>query len=129
MHGVDSQPDGNSPTRIRGPLVGAVFVVGALSVAGVPPAAGYIGKLELITAAHDQPAVLILLVGGALLSLVYAFQIYQYDFWRAPSADEPSRWRQRVVPVGLAVVVVAVGVWPEPVLAFSQAAAAALSAP
>ncbi|MBY8854421.1 oxidoreductase, partial [Saccharothrix sp. MB29] len=32
---------------MRGALVAAAFAVGALSVAGVPPAAGFVGKLEL----------------------------------------------------------------------------------
>jgi multicomponent Na+:H+ antiporter subunit D len=35
---------------LRGPLVGAAFAVGAFSVAGVPPAAGFLGKLTVIEA-------------------------------------------------------------------------------
>ena len=42
--------------EMRGALVGAVFALGALSVAGVPPAAGFVGKLELFRAAVGQPA-------------------------------------------------------------------------
>ena len=41
--------------EMRGAIVGAVFVLGALSVAGVPPAAGFVGKLELFRAAADEP--------------------------------------------------------------------------
>ena len=37
--------------RMRGALVGARVRVGALSVAGIPPAAGFVGKLELFRAA------------------------------------------------------------------------------
>jgi multicomponent Na+:H+ antiporter subunit D len=116
-------------TRIQGPLVGAAFVIGALSVAGVPPAAGFVGKLELFQAVHQNPALVALFVLGAVLSLVYAFQIYQYDHWRKAPADVPSTRRERAVPVVLAAVVLAVGLWPEPLLAFSQAAAAALVGP
>ena len=116
-------------TRIRGPLVGAAFVIGALSVAGVPPAAGFIGKLELFRAVHEAPALVALFVVGAVLSLVYAFQIYQYDHWRAAPVNPPSPWRERAVPAVLAAVVLATGLWPEPLLAFSQAAAAALVGP
>ncbi|HEX5014565.1 MAG TPA: proton-conducting transporter membrane subunit [Candidatus Limnocylindrales bacterium] len=114
-------------TRIRGTLVGAVFVVGALSVAGVPPAAGFVGKLELFQAVHHEPALVVLLVVGAILSLVYAFQIYQYDHWLLGRGDEPSRWQARVVPFALAGVVLAAGLWPEPLAAFSQAAADVLA--
>ena len=115
-------------TRIRGPLVGAAFIVGALSVAGVPPAAGFIGKLEVLRAAHDQPALVILLLLGAILSLVYAFQIYQYDHWRESGDVEPSRLRERAVPVAVALFVLATGLFPEPLLAVSHAAAAVLTA-
>jgi multicomponent Na+:H+ antiporter subunit D len=114
-------------TRIRGPLVGAVFVIGALSVAGVPPAAGFIGKLELFGAVHDDPALVVLLIVGALLSLLYAFQIYQYDHWVAPRDDSPARWQPRAVPIVLGAVILGVGLWPEPLLAVSHAAAGVLS--
>jgi multicomponent Na+:H+ antiporter subunit D len=116
-------------TRIRGPLVGAAFVVGAASVAGIPPAAGFIGKLELFRAVHLEPSLVVLLVVGALLSLVYAFPIYQYDHWRGAEADRPSRWRERIVPAVLCVVVLAIGLWPEPLLAMSHAAADAIATP
>ena len=39
--------------EVRGWLVGAVFAVGAFSVAGVPPAAGFFGKVELFRAGID----------------------------------------------------------------------------
>ena len=116
-------------TRIRGRMVGAVFVIGALSIAGVPPAAGFIGKLELFRSVLHQPALVALLLVGAFLSLVYAFQIYQYDHWRAAEPDGTSPWQQRVVPIALGVVVLAMGLWPEPLLALSQAAAAVLARP
>jgi multicomponent Na+:H+ antiporter subunit D len=114
-------------TRIRGPLVGAAFFIGALSVAGVPPAAGFVGKLELFRAVHENAALVVLLVVGAVLSLVYAFQIYQYDHWRSTPDAEPSTWRARIVPITVALVVLAAGLWPEPLLALSQAAADALA--
>jgi multicomponent Na+:H+ antiporter subunit D len=114
-------------TRIRGPLVGAVFVIGALSVAGVPPAAGFVGKLELFQAVHDRPVLVVLLIVGAILSLVYTFQIYQYDHWFGTRDDDPVRWRARAVPVLLGVVVLGAGLFPEPLVALSQAAAAVLT--
>ena len=88
---------------MRGALVGAAFVVGALSVAGVPPAAGFVGKLELFRAAvAADPALIALFFLGGALSFVYVFQIYQYDFWRgerrggAPAG--PSRPSSRCWP-------------------------------
>ena len=60
---------------MRGAIVGAAFAIGALSVAGVPPAAGFVGKLELFRATADDPELIALLVLGSALSFVYAFQI------------------------------------------------------
>jgi len=117
--------------RIRGALVAGAFAAGALSVAGVPPAAGFIGKLELFRAATDSESAALLIalffVGGAL-SLVYVFQVYQYDFWRGERADPVGGRGQRAVVVALALVVLAAGAWPEPLLALSQDAAASIPA-
>ena len=74
---------------LRGAVVAAAFAVGALSVAGVPPAAGFVGKLELFRAgvAADSPVLIALIFLGGALSFVYVFQIYQYDFWRGERAE------------------------------------------
>jgi len=113
--------------ELRGAIVGAVFALGALSVAGVPPAAGFVGKLELFRAAVDSPVLLGLLFLGGALSFVYIFQIYQYDFWRVEPTGPRSAWPQQTVVGALALLVLAAGVWPEPLLALSHEAARVLS--
>ncbi|MGH2562428.1 MAG: complex I subunit 5 family protein [Thermomicrobiales bacterium] len=127
--------------NLRGWLVGAAFVVGAFSVAGVPPAAGFFGKAALFRAGIGEEnvggsvALVVLIFGGGLLSLVYMFQIYQARFWTkeapadatTPAAAGPtSPLARRVVVVALAVLVLAAGVWPEPLLTVSERAAQAL---
>jgi multicomponent Na+:H+ antiporter subunit D len=112
--------------RMRGVLVAGAFAVGAFSVAGLPPAAGFVGKLELFRAAHDNPAIIALLFVGSALSFVYAFQIYQYDFWRGERTGPPSGRPQQAVVAAIALVVLAAGLWPEPLLALSHDAARAL---
>ena len=114
---------------VRGALVAGVFVLGALSIAGVPPAAGFIGKLELFRAVAGNPVLVALLLLGSLLSFVYAFQIYQFEHWRGDEPPGLTPWRQQAVPLVLGVAVVAVGVWPEPLLALSTAAAGVLAGP
>jgi multicomponent Na+:H+ antiporter subunit D len=113
--------------EMRGALVGAAFALGALSVAGVPPAAGFVGKLELFRAAAGDPVLLALLFLGGALSFVYAFQIYQYDFWRGERTGPRSAWPQQAVVAALALLVLAAGLWPEPLLALSHDAAAVLT--
>ena len=112
--------------QIRGAMVGAVFALGALSVAGVPPAAGFVGKLELFRAASGDAALLALLFLGGALSFVYAFQVYQYDFWRGERTGPVATRAQQAVVVALALVVLAAGVYPEPLLALGKDAAATL---
>jgi multicomponent Na+:H+ antiporter subunit D len=113
-------------SRMRGSVVGAAFVVGGLSVAGIPPAAGFIGKLELVRATSDSVSLLILLVVGSALSLIYVFQVYQFDFWRKGRTDGRGRFGQQALVGIVALAVLAAGIWPEPLLAFSDAAVRAL---
>jgi multicomponent Na+:H+ antiporter subunit D len=124
-------------SELRGPLVAGAFLIGALSVAGVPPTSGFFGKAALFEAGIDAGSiatVVLLFVGGAL-SFVYLLQIYQHDRWR-PRAEreramptEPASAAQRAVAVALALIVLAVGLWPEPLLAIGEQAAAELRAP
>lgn len=117
-------------TGLRGPLVGAAFVVGALSVAGLPPAAGFLGKASLFRAAMhaDSAAVVALVALGGTLSLVYMFQTYQRAFWARDRGGDaaPSPGGARAVVAVLAAAVLALGAWPEPLLALSGRAAAHL---
>ena len=114
-------------TRMRGALVGAAFAIGALSVVGLPPAAGFVGKLELFRAAAGTPLLIAFIFLGGALSFVYAFQAYQYDFWRERRTGAPSGWPQQAIVGFLALLLLAAGLWPEPLLALSRDAANVLS--
>ena len=115
-------------SELRGWLVGLAFAVGALSVAGLPPAAGFLAKLEVLRAGVEQGAlVLVLLVLGSALSFVYMFQIYQHDFWREERSVRAEGRAGGAVTASVALVVLALGLWPEPLLAVSRDAAAVLA--
>jgi multicomponent Na+:H+ antiporter subunit D len=111
-----------------GPLVGAAFAMGAFSVAGVPPSAGFFGKAALFDAgvqAGSAATVVLRFVGGAL-TFVYLFQIYQHTFWRPQPAEPVAPAAARAVVAVVAVLVLLVGLWPEPLLALSDQAGGAL---
>jgi multicomponent Na+:H+ antiporter subunit D len=115
--------------RIRGALVSAAFVIGALSVTGLPPAAGFIGKLELFRTAvdADSPTLVAVLFLGGALSFVYVLQVYQFDFWRNEGRGRLASARpQQALVFGLAALVLAAGLWPEGLLALSREAAQSL---
>ena len=120
---------------LRGPLVGAAFAVGAFSVAGVPPAAGFLGKLAVFKASaavETLPATVALVALvflGSALSFLYSFQVYQRRFMapKGTSPGKPSPAAARLLVISLAAFVVLVGLWPEPLVLLSEAAGAALS--
>ena len=74
---------------VRGPLTGAAFAVGAFSVCGVPPLAGFLGKVAVLRAgaAAEGPgvgaALAVLVVLGGALSFLYAFGMYQRRYLSA----------------------------------------------
>jgi multicomponent Na+:H+ antiporter subunit D len=121
---------------LRGPLVGAAFAVGAFSVAGVPPAAGFLGKLALFQAGivsggpMKAVALVALIFLGGALSFVYSFQVYQRAYWKQEPEGKPggkvSSGATRGLVFALAVLVLATGLWPEPLLVLSEGAAAVL---
>ena len=115
-------------TEMRGWIVAAAFAVGAFSVAGLPPSAGFVGKLVLFQSGveADSIAIVALLFLGGALSFVYMFQIYQHDFWRGerPAGSGPAA--TRALTVGMALLILALGVWPEPLLSASRDAASVL---
>ncbi|HEU4495069.1 MAG TPA: proton-conducting transporter membrane subunit, partial [Rubrobacteraceae bacterium] len=115
-------------------LVGGAFAVGAFSVAGVPPAAGFVGKIAVFKAALAEGSLLVslalvaLIFVGSALSFLYSFQVYQRRFMRpnAEAAKKPSPSFARLLVAALAALVVLVGLWPEPLVYVSEAAAAVL---
>jgi multicomponent Na+:H+ antiporter subunit D len=124
---------------LRGPLVGAAFAVGAFSVVGVPPAVGFVAKIAAFKAGLaavgmvEVVALLAVIFLGSALSFVYMFQIYQRVFL-GNEAQRPQRSRKKSSPratralvVALAVLVLAMGLWPEPLLLLGEEAATDLT--
>lgn len=112
---------------------GYAFAIGALSVAGIPPIIGFWSKLAVLRTAllAEHPALRIgltlIVVLGGILSLLYMFQSYGRTFWRAPAPEPQLAVRARTgLVLLLATLATLLGLWPEPLLAISQRAAATL---
>lgn len=73
------------------PALSALFLISALSLAGIPPLSGFFGKLALVRAGVDAESYLIVGVALAvsLLTLYSMTKIWQEAFWKPLPAEEP----------------------------------------
>jgi multicomponent Na+:H+ antiporter subunit D len=122
---------------IHGRWVSLAFVLGAFSVVGLPPAAGFFAKAALFrtTLLDNQPMVLAMLLFSAALAFLYMFRAYQRRFW-PPAAGAPlagvaedegeSPLPLQLAMLGLALAIIGLGLWPELLLWMGTQAAAAL---
>ncbi len=74
----------SGPAIRHGNLLGALFVIAALSLAGLPPLAGFIGKMMLLQAAPLPTAssLWIVVLSGGLLALIALSRAGSVLFWR-----------------------------------------------
>jgi multicomponent Na+:H+ antiporter subunit D len=117
---------------LRGPLAGAAFAIGAFSICGVPPAAGFVGKLAIFKAAIAvgstamAAALVVLVFSGSALSFLYSFQVYQRRFLAARATEKPDPLAARLLTLSLAALLLLLGLWPAPLIDLSAAAASVL---
>jgi multicomponent Na+:H+ antiporter subunit D len=106
------------------PALAALFLVSALSLAGLPPLSGFFAKLSLVQAGlalgHYGIVAVSLAVGA--LTLFSMVKIWAEVFWKAPAADEVA---MRVIPHGRLMVLLT----PVAVLALTSALMGVLAEP
>ena len=113
------------------PLLAMLFLLSALSLAGMPPLSGFFAKLTLLMAGMQeaQYAYVGVALAGSFLTLVSMTKIYLYVFWGEAPQKRDGRVRQMglLLPVVFLVLVsVTLGLFGAPVLQLSQQAAAQL---
>ena len=119
------------------PMLAALFLVAALSLAGIPPFSGFFSKLTLLSSALEQESYAIAAVSLAvsLLTLFSMTKIWTEVFWKPrPTATEPasppqSYWRLAAPAAILVILTVALGLGAERALALSGATASQLFSP
>ena len=97
----------------RMPWSAAAISAGMVALAGVPPSAAFVGKWQIALGALEaqQPVLIAVILGGALLALGYGIRVINALFFRSPTharvvaAREapPSTVLPLVVLVGLAL--------------------------
>ena len=118
-------------------LLGLMFFVAAVSVAGLPPLSGFVGKFSLLAAVPDAQAGWIwpVILGTSLMVLVALASAASQLFWREGGEPAPPGAipRLRKSEVGATLALLAMGVllsvFAGPVLRYTQDAGAQLVAP
>jgi len=113
---------------------GIAYAVGGLSVAGIPLALGFWSKAALLQTTiiaddeWERIALTAVIVVGGILSILYMFQSYGRTFWHATGAlnGTPAVRTRTAIILVLAAAIVALGLWPEPLIALSDLASTTL---
>lgn len=131
----------------REPMLATAFMVGAMSLAGIPPLAGFVGKLSLVQAAFVDGQYLAggVVVGGSLLTIMAMLHVWNQVFWGhdgeltwAEAEEEGEAGTVTAVKVRTGLVAPAVllasaglvlGIVAQPVLAAAEVAAGNLLDP
>lgn len=82
------------------PLLGVLFFIPAMNLAGIPPLSGFLGKVGLFHAglAEGSALPIVLVVGGTLTSLLTLYAVaktWTLAFWRSP---EQAHEMMRLLP-------------------------------
>lgn len=122
------------------PGLAILFLIPALSLAGIPPLSGFFAKYILIRAGLEVESYAIVVVAliTGLLTLYSMTKIWAEVFWKAPPEDAPTspvvltplqRWQLYLPMTGLAILTLLIGFWGQPVYELAEAAAAQLLDP
>ena len=106
-------------TAARQPLTLAAFGVAGITIIGLPPSGGFIGKWMLLQASFEAGAfwLTIVILAGGLLSAAYVFRVVGLAFGNielgpATGADLPMQW----IALILALATLALGFTAPPLL-------------
>lgn len=120
----------------RAPGLAAALTLGAASLAGIPPLAGFMGKFLLIRAAIQGGAenptlywLAAITLVAAVVAIYYYFGLVRAVYWGEENAEAgpvPVSSAARIALLACGVGVVGLGVFPGVVLGWTRQAAASL---
>jgi len=116
----------------RSPLAAAIMLLFLLSLTGIPPTAGFVGKLYLFAAAIEAGYIWLALIAviNSAISLYYYMRVVMVMYMRELPVQGIALSQSPALYLGLflaAAVTLLLGVFPGPVLEFARASAVGIA--
>ncbi len=108
----------------RRPGLAGVLIVAMLSLAGIPPTAGFFGKLYVLLAGVDsgQWLLVVVLVVNSVIGLCYYLRLIPVILagraMARPARDFSSAWGSAAVLIVLTLLLIVLGLYPGPLMAW-----------
>jgi NADH-quinone oxidoreductase subunit N len=112
----------------RQPLLGAAMTIFMLSLAGIPPTAGFFGKFYIFSATLQAGQYVLAVVGilGSVISVYYYLRVIYTMYMVEPARDlgKPDRapWATAAAAIAVAGVLL-LGLFPQLVIGLAQGSA------
>ncbi len=118
----------------KAPFIGVAMTVFLLSLTGLPPTAGFIGKLYIFSALIGAKLIWLVVIGAlnSVVSLYYYVRVLRSMFLKEPTAGSPS---MRFSPAEMALVLVlliptfVLGLYFGPLVEYAQASVSMFGIP
>jgi NADH-quinone oxidoreductase subunit L len=92
------------------PVAHITFLIACLSIAGVPPFAGFFSKEEILLAAYNgNPAIYYIALVTSGMTAFYMFRLYFSIFWNKEAPVHTEHHHQSSIVMSLPLVILAIG--------------------
>jgi formate hydrogenlyase subunit 3/multisubunit Na+/H+ antiporter MnhD subunit len=113
------------------PLTAFLFGFGAFAIIGFPPFSGFWSKLYLLLAASEKHYIvlILLILSISVVELVYYLRVVHKLYFAEPTGEyEPHkpRWNAMLAMILLALLILAIGIYPDLVTGYIDKAAHAI---
>jgi multicomponent Na+:H+ antiporter subunit D len=108
------------------PFAGALFLLGGMALAGIPPLNGFVSKLLIFWSGVDSANYVPLLIIGVASIITVTYVIRSFvKVWFEPNSEAKSKTGDSLIaPTLLILLSLALGIWADPLVAFAQTVAA-----
>ena len=115
----------------RSPLIALILAIALISLTGIPPTAGFMGKLFIFSAAVSSGMLWLVIIGvvNSVISAYYYLRIIRFMYMSEPSSEE--KISSSTIPLTAMVIVtvgvIGLGVLPQPLFDLSSSVVSILS--